>query len=76
MYIVIYTRYVRRRLPSKRADPKRFSVKKAPRSYERGAFFSSKAGESAGSASEQAEDQDGVPLQVQHPAHESDVVVF
>ena len=76
MYIVIYTRYVRRRLPSKRADPKRSSVKKAPRSYERGAFFSSKAGESAGSASEQAEDQDGVPLQAQHPAPESDVVVF
>lgn len=45
-------------------------------SYERGAFFSSKAGESTGSASEQAEDQDGVPLQVQHPAPESDVVVF
>ena len=65
-----------RRLPSKRADPKRFSVKKAPRSYERGAFFQLKGGESAGSASEQAEDQDGVPLQVQHPAHESDVVVF
>ena len=39
-------------------------------------FFSSKAGESAGSASEQAEDQDGVPLQAQHPAPESDVVVF
>ncbi len=47
-----------------------------PRPYERGAFFSSKAGESAGSASEQAEDQDGVPLQAQHPAPESDVVVF
>ena len=39
-------------------------------------FFSSKAGESAGSASEQSEDQDGVPLQAQHPAPESDVVVF
>ena len=25
---------------------------------------------------EQAEDQDGVPLQAQHPAPESDVVVF
>ena len=45
--------------------------------YGWGCFAQPKVLHQAGEyALEQAEDQDGVPLQVQHPAPESDVVVF